>query len=157
MEHFPINFITETQWRNSSHSDWRSVYQTHIKNRSKKFTIATKDNLVPMQYGLGVSSGTEIVTHALQNYLDLFNPSNDQAILSLDIKNAYNSIKRSHIYDRISVFTPSFLHFYNWRYGSRTTLISSNGTQLGFCSEGVSQGDPWATGLFISGLHTLAQ
>ena len=124
---------------------------------AQKFTIATKDIFVPLQYGLGVSSGTEIVTHALQNYFDSFNPSNDQAILSLDIKNAYNSIKRSHIYDRVSVFTPSFLHFYNWRYGSRTTLISSNGTQLGFCSEGVLQGDPWATGLFISGLHTIAQ
>ena len=124
---------------------------------AQKFTIATKDIFVPLQYGLGVSSGTEIITHALQNYFDAPNPSNDQAILSLDIKNAYNSIKRSHIYDRVSVFTPSFLHFYNWRYGSQTPLITSNGTHLGYCSEGVLQGDPWATGLFISGLHTIAQ
>ena len=64
-----------------------------------------------MQDGPDASSGTKIVTHSLQNYLDSFNPSNDQAILGLDIKNAYNNIKRSHIYDRAFVLHPPFFIF----------------------------------------------
>ena len=95
-----------------------------------------------MEYGLGISSATEIVTH-----IKII--SNGQVILSLDTKNAYNSIKQSYIYDRVSVTPPPILHFW-----SEEILIR---TRLGFCSKWVLHSDPLVNDLFTGGLHTIAQ
>jgi len=124
---------------------------------ASKFKIQAHDYFHPYQYANGIPSGTEIISHALQNFFNSQSPSKDKVIIALDCKNAFNSVHRNQIYERLAATFPSYLHFFNWKYGSETALILSDGTNVGVCSEGVHQGDPWASMLFTLALHTVLQ
>ena len=124
---------------------------------AQKFKSMASEYFYPYQYANGISSGTEIVSHALQNFINSQTHDKTKVIIALDCKNAFNCIQRKHIYERLAATFPSFLHFFNWKYGSETALILSDGSKVGACSEGVHQGDPWASMLFTLGLHTVLQ
>jgi hypothetical protein len=78
-------------------------------------------SLAPLQ--LGIPGGTESVGHTLRSALDA---QPDHLLLSLDCKNAFNSMSRQAIFHAAQEHAPSLLNFLSWAY-SRV-----HGTQYGY-------------------------
>ena len=68
-------------------------------------------------------------------------PYPDNIILSLDCKNAFNSVDRRAIREEIIKHFPSMISFFDWTYGSSTKLYDDKGNYLFDSRCGVKQGD----------------
>ena len=92
--------------------------------------------LKPIQYGVGVKGGAEIVIHALrlkkQTILADKQPNmlNPQVILSIDLINAFNSIRRHPIAAAINNYIPELNGFMYWAYSSTSTLNLQDHTPI---------------------------
>ena len=75
--------------------------------------------------------------------------------LSIDIKNAFNSISRTAILSGIREFCPSLERFFLWQHDpeSPTILMDSSGKFITKCTTGVIQGNPLSGLYFCLGLH----
>ena len=60
--------------------------------------------LSPRQLGYGVKKGAEATVHAAKLYLHSLDPSN--AILKLDFKNAFNSIRSDKMLEAVQRLAP---------------------------------------------------
>ena len=60
--------------------------------------------LSPLQLGYGTPRGAEIVVHSACHYLS--NLTNDHLMFKLDFMNAFNSIRRDRMLERVSEFAP---------------------------------------------------
>ena len=110
--------------------------------------------LCPLQLGGGTSSGCEMAARVMQIALDRDHGGElDVCLFSLDIRNAFNSIRRSHILRGIREHCPSLEPFFRLFYGSATELRLSNGAPAAISGTGVRQGDPLAMALFALGFH----
>ena len=97
----------------------------------------------PLQFGGGIRNGAEIVARA-----DALAYDQGKAILSIDIKNAFNTTCLSIIHDGLLQADPSLLHYFRWRYGNPSTLRDNTGASVATTCTGVRQGDPWSSLLF---------
>jgi hypothetical protein len=73
--------------------------------------------------------------------------------MSIDIKNAFNSIRRRNIYDGLLQMFPQIAGFFKWVYGAPITLRGSDGLALGLAASGALQGDPLANLYFSVAFH----
>jgi len=126
-----------------------SLYRLAARAAHRRVGQAVGALLQPIQLGSGTPGGVEIaaVCTALGLERNLVDP--DFATLSLDVKNAFNCIRRSHIFHGLVRHCPSLIPFFRWRYGGETVLRWHTGAVVGSCSTGCTQGDPLAT-LFFS-------
>ena len=97
-------------------------------------------SMQPLQFGGGIRNGAEIVARA-----DALAYDQGKAILSIDIKNAFNTTRLSMIYDGLLQADPSLLHYFRWRYGNPSTLRDNTGGTVATTRTGVRQGDPWGS------------
>ena len=82
------------------------------------------DKFAPLQYGIGISGGSEIIIHAISEYLSANEEDlPDRVALGLDCKNAFNSIHRSVIFERLMIEFPELFNFFIWKYGSLLYLF----------------------------------
>ena len=58
------------------------------------------EQLSPQQLGVGVTRGAEAAVHALRRYFRS-NDNEDKLILKLDFRNAFNSMRRDKILNKI--------------------------------------------------------
>lgn len=129
------------------------LYRLAARAAHRKVGAEVGSRLQPIQLGSGVSGGVEIAALATdlglkRNLLDHdFGPG--FATLSLDVRNAFNSVRRRLIYDGLVSHCPALIPFFRWRYGEETVLRWHNGAEVGRCATGCTQGDPLAT-LFFS-------
>jgi hypothetical protein len=75
------------------------------------------------QYGVGRPGGSERALHAIRSALDLRGP--DSVVLTLDIKNAFNSRRRSEIAQALFAereASPAW-RLFHWAYRSATPLL----------------------------------
>ena len=100
-------------------------------------------SMQPLQFGGGIRNGAEIVARA-----DALAYDQGKAILSIDIKNAFNTTRLSIIYDGLLQADPSLLHYFRWRYGNPSILCDNTGATVATTRTGVRQGDPWGSLLF---------
>jgi hypothetical protein len=105
-----------------------------------------KDVLEPLQFGVRVSCGTEIIIHAMQMFYERM--ENDEALLSIDCNNAFNSIFRKSILNSIDQYCPNLRNWFLWSYNINSKLYDSNGVFVCFSQEGVKQGGPLSSLLF---------
>ena len=98
--------------------------------------------LAPLQLGVGVRGGSQIIGHALSSDIAA---DPDCVTLQLDYRNAFNSLSRTHMLEAIKKLQPSMLPFAQWSY-CRPSRLHINGAPpvtLPIMSEcGVRQGDP---------------
>jgi hypothetical protein len=119
--------------------------------------------LLPHQYGVGIRGGAEKLIHQLNlvnEYMnavlthpeilpDSYNNMEEYledpiVIMSIDIANAYNTIRRRPIYEQIQQHCPNALRYFKWLYGSAAPLCLGSGELLCHSSTGVRQGDSFA-------------
>jgi len=109
--------------------------------------------LNPLQFAVGIPDGISIAASLLQN----FRNDDENAILSIDLSNAFNSIRRSKIYEGLKQFAPQLLPFFKWSYAEQTQLRTSTGTLCGHAATGTRQGDPLSMLYFAVGIHPLIE
>ena len=107
--------------------------------------------LSPRQLGYGVKKGTEATIHAAKLYLHSLDPSN--AILKLDFKNAFNSIRRDKMLEAVQRLAPRLFSFVHSAYSSPSSLFWED--RVLQSAEGVQQGDPLGPLLFCLTIHQL--
>ena len=115
--------------------------------------------IAPHQLAVGIPGGVEIAA-SLAGMLEAINdsqPAEDPpfAMMSIDIKNAFNSIRRSHVLQGLRNYCPSLIPFFHLVYGKAVNLRWSDGSVIGKASSGVIQGDPLSTLYFALGIQPL--
>ena len=88
--------------------------------------------LVPRQLGFSVGGGCEVAAHATRRYLKDMPP--DHALVKLDFKNAFITIRRNAVLEAVSTHCPEILPFMSLAYSEES-------------SESVQQGDPLSSPL----------
>ena len=90
---------------------------------------------LPEQSGVGIPSGTEKIVHSLRQ---LRESRPNCVLVSLDVKNAFNTIHRESFLDGVSQDFPGLLKWASWAYGQPSKLYykdacitSTNGTKQG--------------------------
>ena len=106
-------------------------------------------NIAPHQLAVGISGGVETAA-CLAGLLPTINetqPADDVAFatMSIDIKNAFNSIRRSFVLQGLRRHCPELIPFFSTVYGQTVNLRWNNGSIIGTASTGVIQGDPLST------------
>ena len=96
-------------------------------------------------------SGTEAAVHAARLYLRDIEPS--KAVLKLDFKNAFNTIRRDKMLEAVQKLAPGLFSFVHSAYSSPSTLFWADNTLQS--AEGVQQGDPLGPLLFCLTIHEL--
>ena len=87
-----------------------------------------------------------LVAHAAGLHLAHFE---GDAIVSIDLQNAFNMTRHRVIYDGLKVYFPGALKWYRWKYGNEYCPIRNNeGKVVAYTQTGVGQGDPWGSMLF---------
>ena len=107
------------------------------------------DLLAPQQLGFGVKGGAEAAVHALRLYL--CDPNPGKAVLKLDFKIAFNSIRRDKMLDAVREHVPELHPFIHSAYSLPSSLFWSDKTIQS--AEGVQQGDPLGPLLFCPSIH----
>ena len=105
--------------------------------------------LAPCQLAVGISDGISIGAKLLQHLRNV--PEN--AILSLDISNAFNSLRRNRILEGLCQYAPSLIPFYKWSYSTPTQVRSGDGSLCCNAETGTRQGDPLSMLFFSVGIH----
>ena len=112
----------------------------------------------PVQLGVGVSGGVEIVVHAATHFLHSLDDYPENILLALDVKNAFNSVDRRAIREQICTHFPSLLQYFDWTYGAPTKLYDGKGVYLFDSCCGVKQGDSMSAFWFsLATLPTLKE
>lgn len=125
---------------------------------------AASELLSPIQFGVSVSNGAELIAHNLQHLLERTDfASGPLAALAIDCKNAFNSISRAHIFRVLYQFPQlnSVWRLAHWAYRSASPLLIRNHERLLFhgisSAQGVKQGDPLSSLLFSLAMHPIYQ
>jgi len=122
---------------------------------ASRVVSTVSSRLAPLQLGAGTASGCEIAARTMQIALDRDHGDElDVCIFTLDIRNAFNSMRRNHILSGIREHCPSLEPFFRLFYGSATELRLSNGAPAAISGTGVRQGDPLAMALFALGFQS---
>ncbi|CEM07685.1 unnamed protein product [Vitrella brassicaformis CCMP3155] len=130
----------------------RWVTRAIVQQKSPELEAA----LAPCQYAVGVASGSEKLIAAVRTFLSAGEPDERRVLLSLDAKNAFNTMSRQAILEGVdrlfSDLTQYFLQWYGesaelWFHHERgyTCKVSSQ--------EGVQQGDFGGPAWYACGLH----
>eukprot|EP00892_Ulva_mutabilis_P006577 jgi/Ulvmu1/4291/UM002_0011.1 len=105
-------------------------------------------SLAPLQVGVSISGGAQTMGHALSSAAV---GNRDTVILSVDFKNAYNSIHTQSMLDAVHQRAPQLLPYAIWANTSPTqhhVIGAPPGTAPITSTRGVKQGDPLASLLF---------
>jgi hypothetical protein len=105
--------------------------------------------LAPLQLGVGVKGGSQIIGHALRTGIET---DPDCVTLQMDFQNAFNTVSRSAMLAAVAERQPGLLPFAIWGYQQPSRLLVDGAPEgeAPIMSEcGVRQGDPCG-GLFFS-------
>jgi hypothetical protein len=83
----------------------------------------------------------------------ILNSDSDLGLITIDIRNAFNSLRRSLILNGLHALCPQLIRWFEWAYGSPSDLVDETGELLGVSATGCRQGDPLGPLLFCVGFH----
>ena len=105
--------------------------------------------LAPRQLGFGVKGGAEAAVHAARSYLNHLD--SDSAMVKLNFRNAFNTVRRDRMLEATSVFAPDLYPFVHSSYAESSSLFWEG--RVIQSAEGVQQGDPLGPLLFCLSIH----
>jgi hypothetical protein len=105
-------------------------------------------SLRPQQLGGGLRGGVEFGARLLDIGYD-----QGDAILSIDVENAFNSARHTNIYQEIWNKVPAIARIFRWKYGAPSIMRDNHGAIVAHTRTGVGQGDPWGSLFFEIGLQ----
>ncbi|XP_055355148.1 uncharacterized protein LOC129600635 [Paramacrobiotus metropolitanus] len=99
----------------------------------------------PVQFGFGTKQGAEIIVHSAREFLQT--PSTKpRAFLKFDFANAFNTVRRDKLMEKVFDRIPAYYNFVRSAYGEDSVLFCispASGVTIPSAS-GVQQGDPCA-------------
>ncbi|KAE8258651.1 hypothetical protein A4X13_0g1547 [Tilletia indica] len=119
--------------------------------------VDTTGALLPFQFGVGSSGGTEPIIRLGEHFAD-GTLKDFNCVMATDFSNAYNAADRTGIGDGIREHTGNLYRLASWRLGAETPLlIVQNGKVTVLqSSQGVPQGDPLSPLFFCIGARKTA-
>jgi hypothetical protein len=124
---------------------YRALGSTVIRTQGPHISTILK----PHQLAVGVSGGVEIAAVLA----DLGYGDGDTGTMSIDVSNAFNSIRRRPMLEGLKENFPSITPFFIWFYGGTINLRGSNGAIIGQAGTGCLQGDPLSSLYFAAALQ----
>ena len=109
------------------------------------------EKLRPAQLGFGTVGGCEAAVHATRHFTSLL--SGDNAVVKIDMQNAFNSIRRDHFLAVVRDNAPSLYPLLWQAYSAPTPLY--HGTVKIMSATGVQQGDPSGPAVFALATHSI--
>ncbi|XP_029657562.1 uncharacterized protein LOC115231754 [Octopus sinensis] len=100
---------------------------------------------LPFQFGVGVKGACEALAHASRQ-VTISKPKNVPFLLKLDVKNAFNSVRRDHMLEAVGERCPDLLPIVSLAYSLPSSLLFSGKVINSEC--GIQQGDPLGPLLF---------
>ena len=107
---------------------------------------STGHKLLPIQLGCSIKSGCEIGARLGPVILK---SDSDLGLITVDIRNAFNSLRRSLILNGLHALCPQLIRRFEWAYGNPSDLVDGTGELLGVSATGCRQGDPLGPLLFF--------
>ena len=105
----------------------------------------------PNQLGYSSKGGSEAAAHAARHYL--MSNTQNKVFLKLDIKNAFNTINRDVILQKVKEETPSLYNLIWQAYSKPSHLFYRN--HILSSETGLQQGDPSGPALFSLGINDI--
>ncbi|KAJ0183176.1 hypothetical protein K1T71_001152 [Dendrolimus kikuchii] len=104
------------------------------------------------QLGFGVKGGCEAAVHSLRTFA-----SRDccQALLKVDVKNAFNSVNRATLLAQVRDKSPRIFNFIHQCYCDKSILMYQN--HKVFSETGCQQGDPLGPAIFSLAIHPIIE
>ncbi|CAE1314236.1 unnamed protein product [Acanthosepion pharaonis] len=109
----------------------------------------------PVQLGVGIQSGCETAVHATRSFFGNTSPTYRRILLKLDMKNAFNSIRRDHALEVCHRRTPSIFKLAHLSYSHPSMLIASD--NIISSATGIQQDDPLGPLLFLMAVDGVAR
>ena len=106
-------------------------------------------HLRPTQLGYGTKGGCEAAVHAARHLLET--STEPIVLVKLDIKNAFNTIRRDKLMLEVESKIPTLYPYFHAAYSGHTRLFF--GEDMIPSQTGLQQGDPGAPALFSLGIH----
>ena len=105
---------------------------------------AFADYFTPIQHGVSTQNGTELVAHHIGLMLEV---NQDWIVLKSHVRNAFNSISRCDMLNKVSKAFPDLFSHIQQMYGHSSSLIylQLSSSIVIPSQEGVHQGDPLGT------------
>ena len=119
------------------------------KIAGKMVVGAVAELLSPRQLGYGVRGGVEAAVHATRKYLQ--NLPSENAMLKLDFRNGFNSVRRDKVLEAVRDLNPDVYPLAHSSYSTSSSLLWGN--KVIQSQEGVQQGDTLGPLLFCLAIH----
>ena len=125
------------------------------KIAAKRFMPELHRQLPPVQLGIGISGGCEAAAHAVCAFVQSPVVPGINLLVKLDMKNAFNTVRRDHFLEVCSPRAPSILCLASTAYATSSHLVIGNETILS--EKGIQQGDPLGPVLFALAVDKIAR
>ena len=129
----------------------RGTAAPDCKDAITKWQGAAVQKLLPSQVGVGVQGATDLVSHLARALLQ------QSVCLQIDFSNAFNTIDRTSMLNRVHSLCPDLAPWCHWCYGAPKPLFSAQNFDNIPSTCGVQQGDPLGPLLFSIGLSLVTE
>ena len=90
---------------------------------AKEAAIEVVELFVSKRLGVAVKGGAKSIVHATKISFERMKRVKREGILQIHFRNAFNSVKRSHLLGSTKVMMPSIISFASFRYSKHSNLF----------------------------------
>ena len=125
------------------------------KIAAKRVMPELRWQLPPVQLGVGVSGGCVAAAHAVRAFVQSTVVPENNVLVKLDMKSAFNTVRQDHFFEVCSSITPSILRLASTAYATSSHLVIGNETILS--ETGVQEGYPLGPVIFALAVDEIAR
>ena len=146
--------LSEEEWGTPAHCSRRSVTTFDIQVSRTVSRHTANCTLSPLQLGVSVNSGCEVIIHSVTQLLSS-TPPNRRWMLFLNFRNAFNSINREAMFVELCQRVPGIAQWMEACYSTQPLLHLGSYSIRSCC--GVQQGGPLGTLGFAITLQSIVE